>query len=153
MLFITYSTVLMECACFLIKGLDSREITSLPSCLSQDSFAYNKCFKHPITSPPHRNFSPKDFSATEIFSCSKVINAFNSWTDTFMKSSTSFALMHTALENFCTRFSIKVAPWSCPQVDYVSAEGARDACEASDECSVCRRLNKICIMLARNNGS
>ena len=46
-----------------------------------------------------------------------------------------------------------VAPWTCPRVDCVSAEGAKDSCEASDACSVCRRLIKICIMLARNNGS
>ena len=113
--------------------------------------------KRPITSPPHRNFSPKDslfFSATEIFSCSKELNAFKSWTDTFMKSSTFFVHnMHSALENFCTPFSIKVAPWTCPRVDCVSAEGARDSYEASDACSVCRRLIEICIMLARNNGS
>ena len=76
------------------------------------------------------------------------------WTDTFMKSSTFFVHnMHSALENFCTPFSIKVAPWTCPRVDCVSAEGARDSYEASDACSVCRRLIEICIMLARNNGS
>ena len=66
------------------------------------------------------------FSTTEVFTCSKVINAFkweNSWTDLFRKSATSFSLillthssqnMHDALEDFymlsvTSRFSSPVS--------------------------------------------
>ena len=81
-----------------MRGLHSREITSLPksknvmniehhfnhspkktTCSSEDLFAYNESLQHAITLPPHQNFAHTDsspFLTTEIFTCSKEINAF-----------------------------------------------------------------------------
>ena len=105
------------------------------SCSSQDSFAYNKSLQHPTVQPHYQSFAEVCsqtfffFSTTEVFTCSKVsltievftevftcfkvINAFkrqNSWTDTFRKSSTSFAcifrvslLKQTRLKKKCLR--------------------------------------------------
>ena len=62
--------------------------------------AYHKThLQHPTSQPHHRSFAEVLlikillFSTTEMFACSKVINAFkrqNSWTNPFRKSSTSF---------------------------------------------------------------
>ena len=107
MLFITYSTVLMEYACINTRKSRASSREKLLHCLH----AYHKTHLHTMNVSNTRSlllliesFLLKIlcFSATEIFSCFKVINAFNSWADTFMKSSRSFALMHSALENFCT---------------------------------------------------
>ena len=71
------------------------------------------CMQRKFTQPHHRyhrNFVHLRFfffSSTEVFTCSKVINAFkqqNPWTDPFGKSSASFALIFPISFFLCMTF-------------------------------------------------
>ena len=102
-LFTSYSTMI-EYACINTRLNNSREITSMPADQNRDEHGASFQSLPKINRKTHLHkmkvyntrpvYSLTIETFTEVFTCSKAFNAFkryNSWTDPFRKSSTSFA--------------------------------------------------------------